>query len=121
MAEKRIFIVEDDPIIASDLEGVIIELGYIVCGIAHEPFDAKKRIEQLVPDLILLDINLNSAIDGIDLATLVKKNGVNVIFISAFTDKITFDRVKLLSPLGYIIKPYTEKDIEITLDLRTLY
>lgn len=117
MAEKRIFIVEDDPIIASDLEGTLIELGYIVCGIAHQPFDAKKRIEKLVPDLILLDINLNSDIDGIDLATLIKNNGVDVIFISAFNDKSTFDRVKQLSPLGYIIKPYTEKDIEITLDL----
>ncbi|MBI5541331.1 MAG: response regulator transcription factor [Bacteroidia bacterium] len=117
MEKKRIFIVEDDPIIASDLEGILIDLGYEVCGISHQPFDAKKKIEQLIPDLLLLDINLNSEIDGIDLATLIKNLNIGIIFISAFTDKSTIDRVKQIQPLGYIIKPFNEKEIAITLEL----
>ncbi len=114
---KRIFIVEDDPIIASDLEGILTDLGYSICGIAHQPFEAKKKIEHEKPDLLLLDINLNSEIDGIDLATLIKNSGIPIIFISAFTDKTTLDRVKEIRPLGYIIKPFNEKEIGITIDL----
>ena len=117
MKNKRIFIVEDDPIIATDLEGILLDLGYEICGISHQPFDAKKKIELLSPDLLLLDINLNSDIDGIELATLVKNHNIGIIFISAFTDKHTVERVKQIQPLGYIIKPFNEKDIEITLEL----
>jgi DNA-binding LytR/AlgR family response regulator len=117
MEKKRIFIVEDDPIIASDLEGILIDLGYEVCGMSHQPFEAKKKIEQLIPDLLLLDINLNSEIDGIDLATLIKNLNIGIIFISAFTDKKTVDRVKEIQPLGYIIKPFNEKEIAITIEL----
>jgi len=114
---KRIFIVEDDPIIASDLEGILNDLGYQVCGISHQPFEAKKKIEKLIPDLILLDINLNSEIDGIELATLIKNLNIRIVFISAFTDKETIERVKQIQPVGYIIKPFNEKEIAITIEL----
>lgn len=117
MEKKRIFIVEDDPIIASDLEGILTDTGYCVCGIAHQPLEARKRIEAEKPDLVLLDINLNSDIDGIDLASLVRNSGTGIIFISAFTDKATLDRVKQIQPLGYIIKPFNEKEIAVTIDL----
>ncbi|MCX6311490.1 MAG: response regulator transcription factor [Bacteroidetes bacterium] len=117
MENKRIFIVEDDPIIASDLQGILTDLGYTICGVAHQPFEAKKKIESEKPNLLLLDINLNSEIDGIDLATLLKNYNIPIIFISAFTDKSTLDRVKQIQPLGYIIKPFNEKEIAITIDL----
>src|SRR5574337_1685732 len=107
---KRIFIVEDDPIIASDLEGILRDLGYAVTGVAHEPLQARRQIETQRPDLLLLDIDLGGSIDGIDLANLVKNAGAGIIFITAFTDKTTRDRVKQLDPLGYIIKPFDEKD-----------
>lgn len=113
----KIFIVEDDPIIASDLEGILSDGGYTVCGIAYDPILAKKSIEKIKPDLILLDINLNHELDGVDLASLLKNGKYNFIFITAFTDKETIERVKLVEPLGYIIKPFEEKDIIVTLDL----
>lgn len=116
-ATKKLFIVEDDPIIASDLAGILSDLGYNVSGISHEPFEARKKIEAIRPDLLLMDVNLSSAIDGIDLATLVAKTGAGIIFITAFTDQATRDRVKALNPLGYIIKPFDEKDIEVAVDL----
>lgn len=115
--EPKIFIVEDDPIIASDLAGILDDLGYSVCGVAHDPFDARKKIEALRPALLLMDVNLSSSIDGIDLASLVSKSGAGIIFITAFTDKATRDRVKELNPLAYIIKPFDEKDIEVAVDL----
>lgn len=117
MLDKKIFIVEDDPIIASDLKAILEDLNYTISGIAHEPFDAKKRIESNLPDLILMDVNLNSPIDGIDLAVLLKKMGAPIIFITAFTDKETVDRVKEVVPVGYIIKPFNDKEIEIALEL----
>lgn len=117
MDNKRIYIIEDDPIIASDLEGILLDLGYSVCGISHQPFDAKKKIELVKPDLLLMDINLNSEIDGIELATLIQNMEIGVIFISAFTDKKTVERTKHVFPLGYILKPFNEKEIEIALEL----
>ncbi len=117
MEKKRIYIIEDDPIIASDLEGILLDLGYTVCGISHQPFEAKKKIELLKPDLLLMDINLNSEIDGIELATLIQNLDIGIIFISAFTDKITVERAKNVFPLGYILKPFNEKEIEIALEL----
>lgn len=117
MHSHKIFIVEDDPIIASDLAGIIEDLGYNICGIAHEPFEARKRIAAEQPDLLLMDVNLGSSIDGIDLATLVAETGAGIIFITAFTDKATRDRVKALNPLAYIIKPFDDKDIEVAIDL----
>ncbi len=117
MHSQKIFIVEDDPIIASDLAGILEDLGYNVCGIAHEPFDARKRIAAEQPDLLLMDVNLGSSIDGIDLATLLTETGAGIIFITAFTDKATRDRVKALNPLAYIIKPFDDKDIEVAIDL----
>ncbi len=117
MKHMKLFIVEDDPIIAADLKGILDDLGYNVCGVSHQPFEAKKRIESEKPDILLLDVNLSSEIDGIDLATLVKNVGAGIIFITAFSDKATRDRVKDLNPLGYILKPFDEKDIEVALDL----
>jgi len=117
MEKKKIFIVEDDPIIASDLEGILTDLGYEVCGNTHLPLEAKKKITQLQPDLVLLDINLEAEMDGVELAMLLKPLGFNFIFITAFTDKATLDRVKPTHPLGYIIKPFEEKEIAVTLEL----
>lgn len=117
MKQKKIYIVEDDPIIASDLKAILADLGYFVCGVSHQPFEAKRKIEAERPELILMDVNLNSEIDGIDLATLVKSFGGGIVFITAFTDKTTRDRVKPLHPLGYIIKPFDEKEIEVAIDL----
>lgn len=113
----RIYIVEDDPIIADELSSIITDLGYEVCGISYQPFEARKQIEALQPELLLLDINLNNEIDGIDLATLVKNAAAGIVFISAFTDKQTLERVKHIQPLGYIIKPFNDKDVEIALGL----
>lgn len=117
MTKKKVFIVEDDPIISSDLSGILADLGYEICGAAFDPFDARKKIEELRPHLILMDVNLGSSIDGIDLAKLINRSGAGIIFITAFTDAATRDRVKEINPLGYIIKPFDDKDIEVALDL----
>lgn len=117
MEKKKIFIVEDDPIIASDLSGILADLGYDVCGNTHLPLEAKKKIIQIQPDLVLLDINLEADMDGVELALLLKPLGFNFIFITAFTDSATLERVKPTHPLGYIIKPFEEREIAITLEL----
>jgi len=117
MKKITFFIVEDDPIIAADIEGMLLDLGYHVIGIAHQPFDAKEKILNLMPDIILMDVNLNDTIDGVDLAYILSKKKLRMVFITAFTDKKTIERIKPLSPLGYIIKPFTTKEIEITIEL----
>ena len=117
MNKCKIYIVEDDPIIADELSLIIKDLGYELIGVSYQPYEARKQIEILQPDILLMDINLNSEIDGIDLATLVQNSVSGIVFISAFTDKKTLDRVKHIQPLGYIIKPFNDKDVEVALEL----
>lgn len=113
----KIIIVEDDPVIAADLETIITDAGFSVIGINHDPITAKKDIEIKKPDLVLLDINLNHELDGIDLATLIHQSAISYMFITAFTDQQTLNRLKGLNPLGYVIKPFNEKDIVVALTL----
>jgi PAS domain S-box-containing protein len=115
----KIMIVEDEIIVAKDIQRILKKLGY-------EPFDpipngkkALDSIEKLRPDLILLDINLkNSDLDGIQVAEQIHQNyKLPFIFLTAFSDKNTLERAKLTEPYGYIIKPFEESDIRTAIEI----
>jgi PAS domain S-box-containing protein len=111
-------IVEDEMIVAKDLQRILKKLGYETT----DPFSAgKKALEQLEflrPDFILLDINLKGEMDGIQLAQHVFQDyGIPFIFITAFSDKNTLNRAKTVEPYGYIIKPFSEDDIRTSIEL----
>lgn len=111
-------IVEDEMIVAKDLQRILKKLGYETT----DPFSSgKKALEQLEflrPDFILLDINLKGEMDGIQLAQHVFQDyGIPFIFITAFSDKNTLNRAKTVEPYGYIIKPFSEDDIRTAIEL----
>lgn len=118
MSRERIFIVEDERIIAIDLQRRLERLGYRVCGNAASGEEALKGIRQSLPDLVLMDIVLQGDLDGIEVA-LELKNELNipVIFLSAYTDSKTLDRAKQVSPLGYILKPFKERELATILEM----
>lgn len=119
MAALKIMIVEDEVIVAKDIQRILKKLGYD----ALDPYSNGKKaldaIEKLHPDLILLDINLKgSEIDGVQVAEQIQQNyNLPFIFLTAFSDKSTLDRAKLTEPYGYIIKPFEENDIRTSVEI----
>lgn len=118
MSKERIYIVEDERIIAIDLQRRLERLGYIICGISASGEEALTGITAQIPDLVLMDIVLQGAIDGIEVACRIKKDlNIPVIFLTAYTDMKTLERAKLASPLGYVLKPFKERELATTLEI----
>ncbi len=118
MAQVRILIVEDEPLIAEDLRAHLEELGYEVCGTCDNALDAMAEIAERKPDLLLLDINLGDGADGVQLAEKVRaKHRMPFIFVTSHSDKATLERVKPLRPAGFIIKPFDENDLRTQIEI----
>ncbi len=113
----RILIVEDEPIVADDIQMSLEEMGYAVQGIAHEASEALEMIRRQAPDLLLLDIDLEGEVDGIDLAHQLPDASFPIIFLTSYADRKTIERVKVIQPAGYIVKPFDEKDLLTNIEL----
>jgi len=115
---KKIFIVEDEPLIVDTLEIIIQEGGYQYAGYATNAFDAITDIGLIKPDIVLMDINLEGKQDGIDLAEKINKMyNIPFIYITSYSDKTTIERCKQTRPMGYIMKPFTEGEIYAALEI----
>ncbi|KAA6438721.1 response regulator [Dyadobacter flavalbus] len=110
-------IVEDEYIIANDLELILSEAGYPVIGIADSFGEALSLIAEQRPDMILLDIYLKGRETGIDLAKRLEELGIPFIYISANDNRSVLEAVKATQPIGYIVKPFREKDLLTTLEI----
>jgi len=116
--KAKILIVEDEPIIASDIEMILEDLGYNVIGIEDNAEDALISINNNTPDLILLDINLEGDVDGILLAKNINKQfKIPFVFLTSNADKLTINRVKRTQPAGFIVKPFSEKDLQSNIEI----
>jgi len=114
----RILIVEDEPVIAFDLKMSLVNLEHQVCGIAYFGEDAIKMSEEQNPDLVLMDIKLSEEMDGIEAAEKIQNDfNIPVIFVTAYADKDTIERVKKVNPYGYFLKPYDDKELQVNLSL----
>jgi len=112
-----IYIVEDEPLIVSTIETALLKQGFKVFGDAEDVTTALKNITIHQPDLILLDIQLAGAKDGVDLALELDKQQIPYIFLTSQTDPETIERVKETQPLGYIVKPFTEQSLRSNIEL----
>lgn len=116
MGKLGIYIVEDESLYANQLEMMVDELGYELLGITDNSDTAKKELEKMHPDLILMDVKVNGSMSGIDLAASLSFNA-NVIFITSFEDEATFNRAKATKPHAYITKPFDSKNLQRTIEL----
>lgn len=108
----RVLIVEDEAIIAADIEQTVLKEGYQVVGIAHSSTKAIDMLHRLTPDIILLDIAIKGDKDGIDIAHIIKEQYQKpFIYITSFADKDTLEKAKSTYPSGYIVKPFKDRDI----------
>ena len=117
MTQIKILIVEDESIIALDIKSILIRLGYIVTDIVVSGEECLKKIEEELPEMILMDIKLKGSMDGIETANIVKeKYDIPVVFITAHSDRSSLHRAKVTEPYGYIVKPVSERELYTTIE-----
>lgn len=108
----RVVIVEDDPIIAMELELLLEELEAEVIGIAINAADALAHIRAHDPDLVTMDINIGGDCDGVTLAKeIFEEYSLRSIFVSAHGDAVTQRRAEPCNPIGWIVKPVRKSDL----------
>ena len=118
MDNKNVLIVEDDPIIQHLIQICLNNLGYEVCGTAGTGDEAVVAAQKTTPDFVLMDINLSGRIDGIDAAREIKAHSeARIIFLTAFSDEKIIERAKEIHPAGFILKPFSNNDLRIALEL----
>ncbi len=114
----KILIVEDEVIAAEYLKSVLEERGWSVVGIVDNDIDVIKNIKQYNPDLILMDIMINGAKSGCEVAIDVRKiSNCSIIFITAYADDEMIGYAMQVEADGYITKPYNEREIIATISL----
>jgi len=118
MAAARILVVEDEGITAEDLRDILTELGYAVTGVVSSGADAIRQVECNAPDLVLMDIRIEGDMDGVETARIIRERyQIPAVYLSAHADPETLDRAKLAEPLGYIIKPFQESELQASIEM----
>ncbi|MDO9206796.1 MAG: EAL domain-containing protein [Sulfuricurvum sp.] len=118
MKQKKILIVEDEGIVALDLQDRLEYLGYEVCDIADTAKNALKMAAKHSPDLVLMDIVLKGERDGISAARQIHDLfGIPVVFLTAYADEKTLARAKLSNPHGYIVKPFNAQMLRSNIEM----
>lgn len=118
IAPPSILLVEDEGIVAHDLEETLTRLGYRVSGIASEGAQAVRMAQELQPELVVMDVSLRGEIDGIQAARLIQERSrVPVIFLTGHSDPATLQRAVLTGPLGYIVKPFQEVELRCAIEV----
>ena len=114
----QILIVEDESIVALDVRRRLHSLGYAVLAVLESGEEALEAVARLQPQLVLMDIKLRGRMDGVEVAERIRaKFGIPVVFLTAHTDEATLQRAKLTEPFGYIVKPFEERDLAITIGM----
>jgi len=115
--KAQILIAEDDPTIAQDLRYKIENLNYEVAGITHSGEQAVVLAQSLRPDLVLMDIELAGEMDGIQAAEQIRTLRIPLVYVSGFCDGPMLQRAQLTEPYGYILKPYRNSDLRISVEM----
>ena len=114
---SRIFVVEDEAIIALELMDRLTGLGYVACGCASRGDLAVARILEAQADLVLMDINLIGAMTGIEVAERLREHSdIPVIFLTAYADSELIARAVRAQPHGYLTKPFDTREITANIE-----
>lgn len=118
MAAEKILVVEDERVVARDIEKRLKKLGYVVPASVASGEEAIKKVEELRPDLVLMDIRLKGQMDGIEAAEQIRVDfDTPVIYLTAYADEATLQRAKVTEPFGYIVKPFDERDLHVAIEV----
>ena len=118
MSKIRILATEDDPIHEEKLRMVIDKLNYELIDVLTDPYQVISVIRATKPDVLLMDIDLNSDISGIDLVNKINElHDIPTVFLTSFQDAKTFNKAKETLPAAYITKPYNAEELERSIEL----
>ncbi|MFC1551582.1 response regulator [Candidatus Latescibacterota bacterium] len=118
MGKSSILIVEDEVLVARNIEITLKKHGYSISGKAISGEEAIQKAEKTMPDLVLMDITLKGEMDGIETAEIIKeKFGIPIIYLTAHDDKEKLSRAIFTNPYGYIVKPFYGKQLSISIDM----
>lgn len=115
---SKIMVVEDEAIVAMDLESQLRDMGYDVCGTLDNAHDAIACAHNEQPDLVLMDIVIRSSMDGIEAASHISLTmGIPVIFLTAYSDDTTVRRAAQTAPYGYLTKPFQTRELQAAIEV----
>jgi len=118
----KVLIVEDNPITAQDIEEMLISQDMLVAGHARNAQQAINKSRDLRPDVILMDINLDGDIDGVDaVKAIYKTDYIPVVYLTANTDRPHVEKAYQTSPAAFIAKPFDEKDLVHAIELAFIH
>ena len=118
MKKTQILVVEDEGIVSEDIRKSLQNLGYTVSAVASSGEEALKETEENLPDLVLMDIVLKGKLDGIETAAQIRSRyNIPVIYLTAYTDVKTLERAKMTEPLGYIVKPFDDRELRTAVEM----
>lgn len=118
MAGIKVLLVEDDWIIAKEIAYNLQDLGFEVAASVDNAEEAYRQIKTLQPDIVILDIDLSGEMSGIDLAKLLKQDGIPpFIFLTALADSQTIEKAKLAEPYAYLVKPVSPETLYSTIEI----
>lgn len=114
----RILVVEDEAIVALDIQQQLIQLGYQPVGHSSRAEDAIVLAQQLRPDLVLMDIQLGGTMDGVSAAQAIRATqAIPVVFLTAFEADDMLERAQLSEPFGYILKPFSARELRTVIEM----
>lgn len=114
----RILVVEDETIIALDIEQQLCDLGYQSVGFVTNGEEAIRQCAALSPDLVMMDIQLDGEMDGIAAAQIIRQQfGLPVIMLTAYSSSDIVSRAKVAEPFGYVLKPFSSGELRISIEI----
>lgn len=118
MDKPAILIVEDEEIVARDLANKLRKFGYVIVATTSSGEGALEIARERHPDLILMDIRLPGTMDGVETAAAIRRElEVPILYLTAHSDSATLQRAKLTEPYGYILKPFTDRELQAFIEI----
>ena len=116
--KNKILIVEDESLVALDIQECLQSFNYEVAAITSCGKEALILVENKQPHLVIMDISLGGEMSGAETALAIRlRFGLPVIFLTAFTDQLTLDRARLAQPYGYLVKPFQDRELIANIEM----
>lgn len=118
MEKTKILIVEDETIVALEIQDRLEKLGYEIVASVSTGEEALEKVDMYKPDLVLMDINLEGLMDGIEAAEIVlDRHAIPIIYLTAYSDDETLRRAKITEPFAYILKPFGTRELHTAIEI----
>ena len=114
----KILVVEDEGVVALDIQRRLQSLDYEVTGMVASGEEALEKVTEEPPDLVLMDIMLEGGMDGVEVADMIcQRFHIPVVFLTAHSDESSLQRAKMVGPFGYLIKPFKTEELHSTIEI----